>query len=70
MMVDATSEDLSFINTVQPGSVLHIHGAKISRAMDLAARNRLGIPLLVGEDGIYGHYGCTFSSHTTVNRSL
>lgn len=55
MMVDARSEDLSFINTIQPGSVLHILGAKIDRAMDLAAQNRLGIPLLVGEDGIHGH---------------
>ena len=55
MMWDARSEDLSFINTRQPGSILHILGAKINRAMDLAAQNRLGIPLLVGEDGIHGH---------------
>ncbi len=55
MMVDARDEDLSFINTRQPGSVLHILGEKINRAQDLAAQNRLGIPLLVGEDGIHGH---------------
>jgi beta-glucosidase len=55
MMWDARGEDLSFINTRQPGSILHILGAKIDRAIDLAARNRLGIPLLVGEDGIHGH---------------
>lgn len=55
MMWDARSEDLSFINTRQPGSILHILGAKVNRAMDLAAQNRLGIPLLVGEDGIHGH---------------
>jgi beta-glucosidase len=55
IMWDARSEDLSFINTRQPGSLLHILGAKIDRAMDLAAQNRLGIPLLVGEDGIHGH---------------
>jgi len=55
MMWDARSEDLSFITTRQPGSILHILGAKIDRAMDLAAQNRLGIPLLVGEDGIHGH---------------
>jgi beta-glucosidase len=55
MLWDARSEDLSLINTHQPGSILHILGAKISRAMDLAAHNRLGIPLLVGEDGIHGH---------------
>ena len=55
MMSDARSEDLSFINTRQPGSILHILGAKVGRAMDLAAKNRLAIPLLVGEDGIHGH---------------
>jgi beta-glucosidase len=55
MLWDARGEDLSFIHTRQPGSVLHILGAKIHRAMDLAAQNRLGIPLLVGEDGIHGH---------------
>lgn len=55
MMFDARDEDLSFINTRQPGSILHILGAKVGRAMDLAAKNRLAIPLLVGEDGIHGH---------------
>ena len=55
MQVDARSEDLSFINTIQPGSLLHILGEKINRAMQLAAQNRLGIPLLIGEDGIHGH---------------
>jgi beta-glucosidase len=55
MLWDARGEDLSFINTRQPGSILHVLGAKIGRAMDLAAKNRLAIPLLVGEDGIHGH---------------
>jgi beta-glucosidase len=55
MLWDARGDDLSFINTRQPGSILHVLGAKVGRAMDLAAKNRLGIPLLVGEDGIHGH---------------
>ena len=55
LMLDARPEDLSFVNTRQPGALLHILGAKIGRAMDLAAKNRLGIPLLIGEDGIHGH---------------
>ncbi len=55
LMLDARAEDLSFINTRQPGSLLHILGAKVGRAMDLAAKNRLAIPLLIGEDGIHGH---------------
>lgn len=55
IMWDARPEDLSFINTRQPGSILHILGEKLARAMDLATHNRLGIPLLVGEDAIHGH---------------
>lgn len=55
MLWDARSEDLSFINSYRPGSILHIVGEKISRAIDLAAQNRLAIPLLVGEDCIHGH---------------
>ncbi len=55
MLWDARGEDLSFITTRHAGSVLHILGAKIGRAQDLAAKDRLGIPLLVGEDGIHGH---------------
>ena len=55
IMWDARGEDLSFINTRQPGSILHILGEKVKHAMDLATQNRLGIPLLVGEDGIHGH---------------
>lgn len=55
IMWDARVDDLSFINTRQPGSILHILGAKVNRAMQLAAQNRLGIPLLIGEDGIHGH---------------
>ena len=55
LMLDARAEDLSFINARQPGSLLHILGGKIDGAMDLAAKNRLAIPLLIGEDGIHGH---------------
>jgi beta-glucosidase len=55
MMWDARSQDLSFINTHQPGSILHILGEKVNVAMDLVKKNRLGIPLLIGEDGIHGH---------------
>ncbi len=55
LMLDARGEDLSFINSRQPGALLHILGAKIDHAMDLAAQNRLAIPLLIGEDGIHGH---------------
>jgi beta-glucosidase len=55
IMWDARPDDLSFINTRQPGSILHILGEKARKAMQLAAQNRLGIPLLIGEDTIHGH---------------
>ncbi|NTV36865.1 MAG: beta-glucosidase, partial [Anaerolineaceae bacterium] len=42
MLADGRIEDLSFINTRQPGSILHIFGDKLNHAMDLAAQNRLG----------------------------
>lgn len=55
IMWDARPDDLSFINTRQPGSILHISGEKARLAMQMAADNRLGIPLLIGEDAIHGH---------------
>ncbi len=55
LMWDGRQEDLSFVPARQPGSVVHLLGDRLDRAMDLAAATRLGIPLLVGEDGIHGH---------------
>lgn len=55
MLWDGTGQDLSFINQYQPGSVLHVLGDRVDGALDLAAQNRLGIPLLIGEDCIHGH---------------
>ena len=55
VMWDARSDDLSFIDSRHAGSILHIWGEKLNRAMDMAAKSRLGIPLLVGEDAIHGH---------------
>src|SRR5512133_1329074 len=55
IMWNGQAEDLAFINTRHAGSILHIWGEKLAHAMDLAAQNRLGIPLLVGEDAIHGH---------------
>ena len=48
IMWDARPDDLSFINTRQPGSILHILGEKLDRAMDMAAQNRLDIPAAGG----------------------
>ncbi len=43
------------IQEKQPGSLLHILNERLAEAMDAAAATRLGIPLLIGEDGIHGH---------------
>lgn len=43
------------VRTRQPGSLLHIMNDELNQAMDAAAETRLGIPLLIGEDGIHGH---------------
>lgn len=55
MLWDATSQDLTFINHYQPGSILHVLAENVGEALDRAAQNRLGIPLLIGEDCIHGH---------------
>ncbi len=55
MLADGRVDDLSFVNTTQPGSILHVLGEKVNRVMDLAAQNRLAIPLIIGEDAIHGH---------------
>ncbi len=43
------------VREYQPGSILHILNDALAETMDAAAQTRLGIPLLVGEDGIHGH---------------
>lgn len=43
------------IEEKQPGSMLHILGDRMNRAIDAAARTRLGIPILFAEDCIHGH---------------
>ncbi|MEI9937568.1 MAG: glycoside hydrolase family 3 N-terminal domain-containing protein [Pseudomonadota bacterium] len=43
------------VRELQPGSLLHILNDALLPAMDAAAETRLGIPLLIGEDGIHGH---------------
>src|SRR5438552_3027078 len=55
MQVDGRNDPAGQIRKYQPGSILHILNDELSAAMDVAAETRLGIPLLVGEDGIHGH---------------
>ena len=55
MQLNGQLDPLRTVREIQPGSLLHILNDKLAEAMDEAASTRLGIPLLVGEDGIHGH---------------
>src|SRR6187402_411390 len=52
---DGQSDPLKAVREMQPGSMFHILNERLAQAMDAAAQTRLGIPLLIGEDGIHGH---------------
>ncbi|XTZ17296.1 glycoside hydrolase family 3 N-terminal domain-containing protein [Micromonospora echinospora] len=43
------------VERMHVGSILHASPERVVEAVDLAARTRLGIPLLVAEDCIHGH---------------
>jgi beta-glucosidase len=55
MQLNGQHGPVEIVQTMQPGSLLHILNDELIGAMDAAARTRLGIPLLIGEDGIHGH---------------
>ena len=55
MQLNGQIEPLETVREMQPGSLLHILNDELAQAMDAAAETPLGIPLLVGEDGIHGH---------------
>lgn len=48
-------EPVKLVREQQPGSFLHLLNERLAEVMDAAAETRLGIPLLIGEDGIHGH---------------
>ena len=55
LQLDANRADLDdLISAKLVGSLLHI-GGRMGEAIDLAARTRLGIPLLTADDCIHGH---------------
>ncbi|MGH3417685.1 MAG: glycoside hydrolase family 3 protein, partial [Actinocrinis sp.] len=53
--LDARGGVSGLINDMHAGAILHASAQSIGEAMDLAARTRLGIPVLVGEDCIHGY---------------
>ncbi len=55
MQLDGTKGYLSQIEAWNPGSLFHINGADAEAAIDASLRTRLGIPVLLADDGIHGH---------------
>ncbi len=55
MMLDGRQNIEKAIAEQYVGSFLHILGEDVNVAIDLAAMNRLRIPLLIAEDCIHGH---------------
>ncbi len=55
LQLDGQTEPVKNVREKQPGSMFHLLNERLAEAMDAAAETRLGIPLLIGEDGIHGH---------------
>lgn len=55
LQLNGQVDPVETVREKQPGSMLHILNERLTEAMDAAAQTRLGIPLLIGEDGIHGH---------------
>ena len=55
MQLNGQHDPVELVRKMAPGSLLHILNDELVTAMDAAAETRLGIPLLIGEDGIHGH---------------
>jgi beta-glucosidase len=52
---DGQTDPIKAVQEKQPGSMFHLLNERLAETMDAAAATRLGIPLLIGEDGIHGH---------------
>jgi beta-glucosidase len=55
LQFDGQFDPIKTVRETQPASLFHILNERLAEAMDVAAETRLGIPLLVAEDGIHGH---------------
>ncbi len=55
LQLDARGDLSDVVTTRGAGSILHASPARMLEAIDLAARTRLGIPLLTADDCIHGH---------------
>ena len=55
LQLDAHQDLHDAVSTKLAGSLLHASPSRIDEAIELAARTRLGIPLLIADDCIHGH---------------
>jgi beta-glucosidase len=55
MQLDGREDPVGQVKRFEPGSILHLLNDELDPAIDAALATRLGIPLIVGEDGIHGH---------------
>ncbi|MEI8095400.1 MAG: glycoside hydrolase family 3 N-terminal domain-containing protein [Spirochaetales bacterium] len=55
LQLDGQKVALELIRTMQVGSLLHINGADADAALRASRETRLGIPVLLADDGIHGH---------------
>ncbi len=55
LQLDAQGDLADLVSTKLAGSLLHASPERMLAAIDLAARTRLGIPLLMADDAIHGH---------------
>jgi len=55
LQLDARGDLADIVSVKTAGSILHASPARMLEAIDLAARTRLGIPLLTADDCIHGH---------------
>jgi beta-glucosidase len=55
MQLDGRYDYRRAIDELHVGSLFHLNGTDADAAIDLALGSRLGIPLLLADDGIHGH---------------
>jgi beta-glucosidase len=55
MQLDARGDLEDMVLNRHIGSILHVPPARLTKAIELAAKSRLGIPLLIADDCIHGH---------------
>ncbi len=55
MQLDGSRGYLGEIEAYNPGSIFHINGSEADAAIDASLKTRLGIPVLLADDGIHGH---------------